>query len=369
MATSLLCRSGFTQLRSRKLLQVQGVDAARFLQGILTNDMKALNAPQKAMYGGFLTTKGRLLGDCNVISVKDDVFYLDYDASVEEDLLKHWKRYKLRLKVKLEDRSADFKTYSTLPALIDNDSHAMISDAADATELAALNGAIEPEEGAIFADPRGDVFGSRVIISSSRQLKVPEHYEELDGAAYSDRRVFLGAAEGKELSDGIPLESNLELLHGVSFRKGCYVGQELTARTQFKGNIRKRFVPVALVPSEHQDVVKALANVSFNRLDAGSHEALRDFFASAAPNNLSTVAEGTKIMKEGSSKAVGTILGVGKDVSSALAMMRLEHLYPKEDGEEAPVVSFSTADGNYLAVPYQPSWWPSLDPKTGKMTL
>jgi folate-binding protein YgfZ len=119
-----------------------------------------------------------------------------------------------------------------------------------------------------------------------------------------------------ELSDGIPLESNLELLHGVSFRKGCYVGQELTARTQFKGNVRKRFVPVALVPSNNHDVVEALSELAFQRFDAQDLEPLRQFLAATASWDGEAPTAGDKIVKTGSSKAVGTILNVGKGAST-----------------------------------------------------
>lgn len=131
-----------------------------------------------------------------------------------------------------------------------------------------------------------------------------------------------------ELSDGIPLESNLELLHGVSFRKGCYVGQELTARTQFKGNVRKRFVPVALVPSSNHDVVKALSELAFQRFDAQGLEPLRQFLADAASWDGEAPAPGDKIVKTGSSKAIGTILNVGK---GAMSTPSWSNLYQTSD--------------------------------------
>lgn len=173
----------------------------------------------------------------------------------------------------------------------------------------------------------------------------------------------------KELSDGIPLESNLELLHGVSFRKGCYVGQELTARTQFKGNVRKRYVPLALVPSEQQDVVAALQELPFARIDAPALAPLREYLATgAARTTAGTPAQGSKIVGPGSSKAAGTILSVGAELSTAVAMMRLEHLLPKEEGD-APRMAFATPEGDFHAVPYQPAWWPALDVASGKMVL
>ena len=175
-----------------------------------------------------------------------------------------------------------------------------------------------------------------------------------------------------ELVDGIPLECNLDLLHGVSFRKGCYVGQELTARTQFKGNIRKRIVPAALVPAEQHDVVTALSECAFKPFDSPSLAALRTFLANSRDwKNVKMPAIGDKVVVTGEEKAVGTIYNVGKDVSGAIVMMRLSHLLPSvsDDREMVPTMKFSTQDGAFHVVPYQPSWWPQLDVKTGKKML
>lgn len=164
----------------------------------------------------------------------------------------------------------------------------------------------------------------------------------------------------------------------MSFRKGCYVGQELTARTQFKGNVRKRFVPLALVPTEQQELVKVLSELPFQRIDAPSLAPLREYLVSDAAQKRASstpLAQGEKILKPGSTKAVGTILTVGGELNSAIAMMRLEHLLPKTSGEgdgtavETPLMQFTTQEGAFHAVPFQPTWWPEVDVATGKMVL
>ncbi|KAF1334113.1 Transferase caf17 mitochondrial-like, partial [Globisporangium splendens] len=372
--SALLRTHGVVRLANRRLLQLQGVDASRFIQAILTNDMKSVMKPGDTLYGGFLTTKGRLLGDCSVVQTREDTFLLDYDASVSEDLMKHWKRYKLRMKVKLEDKSDVLSTYATLPASIAADDTYDYSVPENELEtVLQLNSALQDaKDGVAFVDPRGKEFGVRAILPASETLNMPDNYETLDLAAYNDRRIFLGAAEGKELSDGIPLESNLELLHGVSFRKGCYVGQELTARTQFKGNVRKRIVPLALIPSDQQDVITALSELSFQRIDSPSHASLREYLVnSASRKDAVSPEQGGKIVKTGSTKAVGTIVNVGNELPTAIAMMRLEHLLPKEEegSEVVPQMQFTTLEGDFHAIPYQPTWWPELDLATGKMKL
>ncbi|KAK1945760.1 putative transferase caf-17 [Phytophthora citrophthora] len=378
---SLLRRSGVARLTNRRLTQLQGADAARFIQAVLTNDMKNVTRRGDALYGGFLSTKGRVVGDCNVLQLADDAFLLDYDEEVAEPLMKHWKRYKLRMKVKIEDKTDTFALYATLPAVVDEEDAALSPSVQPLDELQALN---TGDNTVVYADPRGDHFGVRAIVPADATFDVPEGYEEMDTLAYMDHRIALGVAEGhclsdcmitmvysKELVDGIPLECNLDLMQGVSFRKGCYVGQELTARTQFKGNIRKRLVPVALIPSEQQDVVKVLSELAFKPFNDSSHGSLRAYLAgSKGWKDVKAPEIGDKLVATGQTKAVGTIFNVGKNVSSALAMMRLGHLFPSESeaGETVPTMKFSTQDGAFHAVPYQPSWWPTLDLKTGKMS-
>ncbi|GLE07927.1 hypothetical protein PINS_up018756 [Pythium insidiosum] len=367
----MLSQNALVRLTNRRVLQVRGVDAARFLQGIITNDMKGITKPQDAVYGAFLTTKGRVLGDCNIVQVEADTFFLDYDAGVETELTKHWKRYKLRMKVTLEDKSSEFATYAALPAAISASDFASIAPTSTVDDVLNRNvREASATHGAIFRDPRSDSLGVRAILPTNETLSVSSDFAEGDVQTYDNFRSYLGVIEGAELGDGIPLESNLELLHGVSFRKGCYVGQELTARTQFKGNVRKRFVPLALVPSSANDLVQELAQLPFGRIDADSHGALRQFLVSSAATTAAPEI-GTSLVKPDSTKSVGSITLTGNGTSTATAMMRLAHLMPSEDGETTavPSMQFTTADGAFHAIPYQPLWWPALDLKTGKMLL
>jgi folate-binding protein YgfZ len=170
-----------------------------------------------------------------------------------------------------------------------------------------------------------------------------------------------------ELSDGIPLEGNLELLRGVSFTKGCYVGQELTARTQFKGNVRKRFVPLALVPNFEKELIKDLQQLTFMELNQAEAKPIRR--ALELPFAMKLPEKHTKIHKEGSTKAVGTLVSTGTNVNAAIAMLRLENLLPTDETSTPPLMQFHTEQADFAVVPFRPTWWSSLDPKTGKMIL
>ncbi|TMW62882.1 hypothetical protein Poli38472_005500 [Pythium oligandrum] len=365
----MLARNALVRLSNRKVLQVQGVDAARFLQGIVTNDMKVLTKPQDAMYGAFLTTKGRVLGDCHIVQLENETYLLDYDESVEQELAKHWKRYKIRMKATLEDKTNEFTSVAALPALISGDDFSYLPVGDEVENLLQQN-TREPSAstGVVYRDPRGVEFGVRAIIPSNHTLNLPESYQEASLPVYKDRRVLLGAAEGQELHDSIPLEASLELLHGVSFRKGCYVGQELVARTQFKGNVRKRFLPVAFIRSAEQDLVLELSQIPFQRLDAAGLTPLRKFLVTDGATHPFSIEHGTSIVRPDSTKSVASVISAGEGVPVAVAMVRLEHLLPKESGE-VPSMQFATADGAYHVVPFQPTWWPAVDIKTGKMVL
>ncbi|TDH67515.1 hypothetical protein CCR75_008840 [Bremia lactucae] len=366
---TFLRRAGVAQLLNRRVTKLQGADASRFIQAILTNDMKLLTHRGSAIYGGFLNSKGRVVGDCNVLQLSDDAFLLDYDEELSISLIKHWKRYKLRMKVAIEDVTDAFKVYSTVPALVGEADTALVPSLMTLADLQSLN--CGPNT-LVHADPRGEYFGVRAIVQADCSLNVPEGYEVMNTSAYLDHHIALGIVNGEEIVDGIPLECNLDLMQGISYRKGCYVGQELTARTQYKGNIRKRLVPLALIPSDRPDVIKKISELAFRRFDDPSHGELRAFLAdSKGWEHAKAPSVGNKILNLAEAKTVGTILSVAQNLNCVVAMMRLGTLRPSnlELGEIEFTSKFQTQDGSFHAVPYQPSWWPQVDWKTGKMVL
>ncbi|CEG42015.1 transferase caf17 mitochondrial-like [Plasmopara halstedii] len=352
---SVLRHSGVARLIDRQVTQLHGADASRFIQAVLTNDAKHLTHRGSAIYGGFLSSKGRIVGDCHVLQLADDTFLLDYDDKLKEALFKHWKRYKLRMNVEIKDVTDAFDVYATISALVDDMDAALVPKIRMLDQLQTLN---SENNAMIFADPRGKSFGTRAIVPAGSSLNLPAGHEMMDASAFSDHQIALGVAEGKEMVEEIPLECNLDLMQGVSFQKGCYVGQELTARTQFKGNVRKRLVPVALIPSDQHDVVKALSQLNFKSFDAPSNALLRAYLADSKgwhPANSPKV--GCKIIAPGETKAVGTLVKVGKDVRCAVSMMRLAKLHPpvSEVSGIVPSIDFQTEDAagyDYSAVQF-----------------
>src|SRR5271169_332962 len=211
-------------LDDRGVVRVSGEDAASFLQGVLTNDVEELG-PRDARYAALLTPQGKILFDFLVVRLPADVgaaFALDCAAIQSADLAKRLGFYKLRAKVAILDESAD---------------HCV---------LAYWGG--EPENapgGIVYADPRATELGSREILPRAKGVAIGE----AGLSDYEALRISLGVPKGGVdfvYADAFPHEANLDLLHGVDFEKGCYVGQEVVSRMKHRGGARKRVVRVRL---------------------------------------------------------------------------------------------------------------------------
>ncbi|KAI5854559.1 putative aminomethyl transferase [Tricharina praecox] len=219
---------------TRSLLHLHGPDAAKFLQGITTSQLLT-PPPTGAVYSGLLTAQGRVLFDTFIYPAntsaawraslsqnedpQDPAFFIEADAAEVLKLKAHLRRYKLRSKVAIREVE-DWGAWSVW----------------DGSAAAGDLGGV---------DPRAPGFGARVVLPAGAR---PQG-EEVGATEYMLRRIMYGVAEGaREIVPGtaLPLESNMDLAHGVDFRKGCYVGQELTIRTKHTGIVRKRILPVAL---------------------------------------------------------------------------------------------------------------------------
>lgn len=210
------------QLIDRGVIRVTGEDAASFLQGLLTCDVEQI-APGRAGYGALLTPQGKIIADCLVVAVEAEDgggFLLDAPLLQTNDLMKRLKLYKLRAKVGLDDLSEQ------------------------STVIAALDGGALPEDaGMVFADPRLPTLGDRAITDRAGAAEIAAR----DAEAYHTRRIGLGVPDGGKdfaYGDAFPHEALLDQLNGVSFRKGCYVGQEVVSRMQHRGTARTRIVPI-----------------------------------------------------------------------------------------------------------------------------
>jgi len=232
-------KTRLVELDNRGLLAVTGADARTLLQGIISNDAER-PAADCAIYATLLTPQGKFLHDFFVYEIGGELI-IDCEGPRLADLAKRLTFYRLRAAVEFIDRSADFDVL----ALIGPD-----AAAAAGFEEAAPAGSVRPTDGAIAAvDPRLANLGVRLLIPASDSATVRAGFDAEPGTAqdYDRHRLALGVPDGSRdiaVEKSFLLENNIEELNGVDFRKGCYIGQELTARTKYRGNIRKRLYRV-----------------------------------------------------------------------------------------------------------------------------
>lgn len=225
--------------RDRGLIRIEGPDARTFLQGIVSNDVNKVT-PARAVYAALLTPQGKYLHDF-FIAALDGALWLDCEAARRDDLLRRLSRFRLRSKVSL---AAAPESHAV--ALVYGDGAlAELGLAAERGAAAAFAGGIA------YADPRLAEIGARAILPAEAGRAALAAAEIAPGEAgvYEARRLALGLPDGSrdlEVEKSILLENGFDELAGVDWEKGCYMGQELTARTHYRALIKKRLVPVRI---------------------------------------------------------------------------------------------------------------------------
>lgn len=232
-----------TLLPGRGLLRLDGAEVAGFLQGLVSNDTTLLT-PRHALFCALLTPQGKFLHEL-IIADTGDGLLIDTEEARKTDLQRRLTMYRLRARIGIaapEDHVVAV---------------AFGADVAARFGLGGEAGAARPLDGggAVFVDPRKAALGVRLIGPRAvvETALAAAGLALTEGAAAWDRhRLSLGVPDGSRdiaVDRGFLLENNFEELNGVSFTKGCYVGQELTARTKHRGTIRKKLMTVEFDPS------------------------------------------------------------------------------------------------------------------------
>lgn len=314
----------YALLPSRALIRVDAAsaDTDSLLHGLVTADIKGLH---QRPYTAFLNAPGRVLNDVFIYTSEDGPCHIEVDKNQSGALIKHLQKHRLRRRMKFE--------------LEDAQVHAVWSDS-----QASLRSDLEPLHSWRLDQRPG--MGARCILQS------PQRMEELFGPPstfqeYTAHRMLNGVAEGDEIvpESALPLESNIDLFGGIDFRKGCYLGQELTIRTHHTGIVRKRIVPVQLYTDSKPDSLVYSSTQTFDP---------------AVGSSLQRTAEPQKSSR--TRNAVGKWLGGVGNIG--LALCRLERVsdirLTEDDVAFDPNEEFTIQQGDgtssIKAKPFIPTW-------------
>jgi folate-binding protein YgfZ len=208
------------------------------LQGLVSNDVESVSA-ENSIYAALLTPQGKFLYDFFIVQGDENTLLLDCEWRHLKEILMKLKIYKLRSEVNLRDASDDHKIFVGFGEKI-----------LELLDLPKRPGATRSyRDGHVMVDPRHELMGVRIILPSGSVVSQPS-LKRGSLESYQRMRIGLGIPDATydlEQNKTILLEAGFDELNGISWDKGCYMGQELTARTKYRGLIKKRLIPCKIV--------------------------------------------------------------------------------------------------------------------------
>ena len=224
-------------LEDRGILYIQGPDSEEFLQNIITNDVKKIT-DKKSCFASILTPQGKYLYDF-IISKHKKGFFIDCEKNQIESLFKQLKLYKLRSKVEILNLSNEF-----VVAALTLEKFKSIENISDSPGFT-----IKFREDPIVLDPRNIKLGARLIINLEKLYlsikKLNLNTGDINEYYKLSHKLGIPQTNTIKLQNKIfGIECNLEELNGIDFKKGCYVGQENTARIKLKNKLSKKLFPI-----------------------------------------------------------------------------------------------------------------------------
>ena len=228
----------FFPLPARGVLRVAGDDARPFLQGLISNDVMR-TSPTQAVWAAFLTAQGRYLHDFFVVE-SEGALLLEGEAARLADLKRRLSMSRLRSRVTIEPAEPPLSVWGLAG---DAAAGAVGLDAVDAGSAVAVAG------GVVFVDPRLPAAGLRALLpaASGEAALLERGFRPGAVGSFDAHRIELGLPDGSRdlvIDKTLLLEAGFLELGGIDWDKGCYLGQELTARTRWRGLVKRRLLPM-----------------------------------------------------------------------------------------------------------------------------
>jgi hypothetical protein len=230
-------------LKDRGILYINGKDVDEFLQNLISNDIKKVNNTNSC-FASLLTPQGKFLFSFIIVKHKSGYFF-DCEKSQVEDLFKQLSVYKLRSNVEIMNLSNEF-----VVAAFNHEKFLSFENAKDIP-----GNTIKYREDPILLDPRNKDLGARLIINleklylSLKKLELKD--TNIDEYYKFSHELGIPQKDMNKLQNKLfGIECNFEELNGIDFKKGCYVGQENTARIKLKNKLSKRLLPIQIIKGE-----------------------------------------------------------------------------------------------------------------------
>ena len=224
-------------LKDRDIILVSGPDAKDFLQNILTNDVDKVTE-SSSIFSAIFTPQGKYLYEFFIVKSKNG-YFLDCDNEFTEEIIEYLSKYKLKSKIEIKNLSSIYtigiislEKFSEIKVTEKKNTHTILY-----------------RESSIFIDPRVKDLGARILSSLEKlHLTIKKlSLKIVDDKKYLEKAYICGVPiKGiKNLKDQLfGLEANLEQFKAIDFKKGCYIGQENTARMKLKNKLRRRLLPI-----------------------------------------------------------------------------------------------------------------------------
>ena len=230
-------------LEDRAILYVNGSDAKDFLQNLISNDINKVT-DNSSCFASLFTPQGKFLYEFMVVKHKLG-YFIDCEKSQSEEIFKQLNLYKIRSKVEILNLSNEF-----VVASFGYEKYLSIEGAKD-----VLGFTLKYREDPIFLDPRNKHLGARLIINLEKLYlslkKLDLKNDKIENYHTHSHKLGIVPKDLNKLKNKLfGIECNFEELNGIDFKKGCYVGQENTARIKLKNKLSKRLLPIEIIDGE-----------------------------------------------------------------------------------------------------------------------
>ena len=240
-------------LEDRAIIYINGLDAKNFLQNLISNDINKVS-DNSSCFASLLTPQGKFLYEFIIIKHKSG-FFIDCEKNQSEEILKLLNIYKIRSKIEILNLSNEF-----VVASFGYEKYLSIEGSKD-----ILGFTFKYREDPVILDPRNKNLGARLIINLEKLYlslkKLDLKNDKIENYHIQSHKLGIVPKNLNQLQNKLfGIECNFEELNGIDFKKGCYVGQENTARIKLKNKLSKRLLPIEIIEGKLSENEKIYNN-------------------------------------------------------------------------------------------------------------